>query len=69
MIPCSKDCIHQTDGYCILGGEAKVTSTSESCAYYLGRNATRKTMSNKLQSLTDGADINKLNRVGDIGAH
>ncbi len=69
MIPCSKDCLHQTDGYCVLAGDAKVTSTTEGCAYFEGRKKLKNSPSNKLDRFAYSSNVDKLNCVGNLDTH
>lgn len=69
MIPCSLDCIHQTEGYCILTGGATVTSTTSKCPHFEGRRAAHKSSNDQFNRLSHGADIDKLNSIGNGGTH
>lgn len=70
MIPCSMDCIYQTEGYCALSGGARVTNTVSSCPHYVGRRQDKNEMlNNQIDGLADGAHINKLDGGGDLRAH
>lgn len=69
MIPCSLDCIHQTEGYCILSGGATVTSTTAACPHFEGRRLTRSGSNDPLDRFVHRARVDQLNGVGDLGTH
>lgn len=63
MIPCAKNCIHQLEGCCELCGKMKITNPSNECPYYT------EISDNKVNSLPNGADIDKLNGRGNFNTH
>ena len=56
MLTCNNDCIYQCDGNCIVDDKQNQIALCPK-------------LKNKVNGLTHGADINKLNTVGDIGTH
>ncbi len=42
LIPCSKECRHQEDGYCKLETGAVVTNTSGGCPHYVHSGGTKQ---------------------------
>lgn len=56
MLTCNNDCIYQCDGNCILD---KNENQSAVCPI----------LKDKVNGISHGANINKFNTVGDIGAH
>lgn len=66
MIPCAKNCKHQSDGYCALSGKMTVTSLKGECPHFVpdttGKNKIYFGLTDKPNGLTNGFNINKLNR-------
>ncbi len=69
MIPCSLDCIHQSEGCCILSGGATVTSTTADCPHFEGRRNSQLKSNNLLDRFAHSANVNELDSIGDISAH
>lgn len=69
MIPCNKDCIYQCDGNCILKDNSAEKTNLKQCSnsYFKQNNFT--VSENKIDRFAHGANVDKLNGIGNISAH
>lgn len=69
MLMCNKNCAYSDKGYCMLSAEEHLSGTIDGCESFKERRKNFANLKNKVNGFSDSANVNKLNGVGDIGAH
>ena len=69
MLMCNKKCAYSDKGYCMLSAEEHLSGTADGCENFKERRKTFADLKNEVNSFSNGANVNKLNGVGNIGAH
>ena len=69
MLMCNKNCVYSDKGYCMLSAEEHLSGTLNGCDNFKERQNFFKKSENKVNGFTNGVNVNKLNGIGNIGAH
>ena len=69
MLMCNKKCVYSDNGYCLLSAEENVSGTTNGCENFKERRKHFAKLENKVNSLANCANVNKLNGIGDIRTH
>ena len=69
MLMCNKNCIYSDNGYCLLSAEEHLSGKVNGCENFKERRKSFAKLENKINSFSNGANVNKFNGVGDISTH
>ena len=69
MLMCNKNCAYSDKGYCLLNAEEHLSGTADGCENFKERRKYFAKLENKVNGFSNGANVNKFNGIGDIGAH
>ncbi len=69
MLMCNKNCAYSDKGFCILSAEEHLSGTLDGCDNFKERRKNFADLKNKVNSFSNGANVNKLNGIRDISAH
>lgn len=69
MLMCNKNCIYSDNGYCLLSAEEHLSGTLNGCDNFKERRNIFAKLENEFNGFTNGANVNKLNGIRNIGAH
>ena len=69
MLMCNKKCAYSDKGYCMLSTEEHLSGTLNGCENFRQRRKDFADLKNKVNGFSNSANVNKLNRIGNISAH